>query len=151
MLNPGKWIARRDVIQVVHPEVPPEQARQIEQAFENDPDPEECIAPEVARAPDVRLFDATGEGGCRLTSFRMAEGQMSGYLSCPLRDAPGGQGVMQITFRGHYSRTLIELENDITVSIPGNMMRLRARDTTRYIGPTCSPRTPQAAPAGNAQ
>lgn len=150
-INPGKWIAQRDIREVVFPRVDPEQARQIEQSFENDPDPEECIAPEVARAPDVRLFDPRGEGGCRLTSFRMAGGRMSGYLNCPLRNAPGGEGVMQITFRGTYSRTLIELDNDITVSLPGRMMRLRARDTTRYSGPVCSERTPQGPPAANAR
>jgi TIR domain/Protein of unknown function (DUF3617) len=150
VVNPGKWIARRQVVAVLDPTgLSPERTRQIAQSFENDPDPEECIAPAVARAPDVRLFDSTGEGGCRLTSFRMAGGRISGYLSCPLRDAPGGQGVMTITLQGRYTRTLVELDNILTVSIPGTMMRLRVRDTTRYAGPTCSPQA--AAPAGNTQ
>jgi hypothetical protein len=151
VINPGKWIARRDVTEIVYPRVDPERARQMEQQLETDPNPEECIAPEVARAPDVRLFDPRGEGGCRLTSFVMSGGQMSGYLSCPLRDAPGGQGVMQVTFRGRYTRTLIEIDNDITVSLPGSTVRVRARDTTRYSGPTCSPQAPQPVPAANAQ
>jgi hypothetical protein len=151
VINPGKWIARRDVTAITYPEMDVARQRELERGVEHDPDPEECISPEVARAPDVRLFDPDGEGSCRLIRFAMAEGRLSGYLNCPLRDAPGGQGLMTIAFQGRYTRTLIELENDITVSAPGYMIRMRARDTTRYAGPTCSPRTPRATPAGNAQ
>jgi hypothetical protein len=141
VINPGKWIGRRDVVRIVYPEVAPAMARQMEQALENDPDPEECIPPEVARAPGVLLFDPGGAGHCTLTSFRMSGGQMSGYLSCPLPGQTDGS-VMQVTFRGRYTRTAIDLENDITISRPGSLMRLRARDTSRYVGPACS-RPPQ--------
>jgi hypothetical protein len=147
VINPGKWLGRRDVIQIVYPEVAPAMARQMEQAFENDPDPEECIASEVARAPNVLLFDPGGAGHCTLTSFRMSGGQMSGYLSCPLPGQTDGS-VMQVTFRGRYTRTAIDLENDITISRPGSLMRLRAHDTSRYVGPACSPPQP---PAQNGQ
>jgi len=137
VIQPGKWMSRRDVIEIRHPELPPEMARQIEQSFENDPNPEECISEEVARAPGVRLFDPDGEGGCTLTSFQMAGGRLSGYLVCPLPGVTDG-GVMQITFRGTYTRTNIDLENDITIARPGNMMRLRARDTTTWVADQCS-------------
>ncbi|HTU10845.1 MAG TPA: TIR domain-containing protein [Allosphingosinicella sp.] len=155
VLNPGKWIARRDVTAITYPEMDVAQQREIERSVEYDPDPEECIAPEVARAPGVELFDPGGEGGCRLSRFVMANGRMSGYINCPLRDAPGGEGLMTVAFEGTYTRTLIEMNKEITVSLPNRMLRMRARDTTRYVGPTCSPRTPQAtpapAPAGNGQ
>jgi hypothetical protein len=137
VINPGRWTSRRDVIEIVYPQVEPQMARQMEQMFENDPDPEECIAPEVARAPGVGLFDPGGAGRCTLTSFSMSGGRMSGYLSCPLPGVTDGS-VMQVTFRGRYTRTSIDLENDITISRPGNITRLRARDTTRYVGPACS-------------
>lgn len=142
VINPGKWIARRQVIEILFPEVAPDMARQIAQTFENDPDPEECIAPEVARAPGVRLFDPSGEGRCTLTGFTMSGGRLSGYLNCPLPGVTDGS-VMQITLRGRYTRTLIDLQNDVTISRPGTMMRLRVRDTTRYEGPTCSAAQPR--------
>lgn len=143
VINPGKWMSRRDVIEIVYPEVEPQMAAQIEQMFENDPDPEECIAPEVARAPGLELFDPGGAGHCTLTSFNMSSGRMSGYLSCPLPGVTDGS-VMQITFRGRYTRTSIDLENDITISRPGSITRLRARDTTHYAGPACSRPQPPA-------
>lgn len=145
VVNPGKWIARRDVVEIVYPRVPPETARQMELMFENDPDPEECIAEDVARNPGVRLFDPRGEARCTLTAFSMTGGRMSGYLTCPLPGVTDGS-VMQIAFRGRYTRTLIDIENDISISRPGSLTRLRARDITRYAGPTCSrPQTPAPA------
>jgi hypothetical protein len=143
VISPGKWISRRDVVEIVYPQVEPQMARQMEQVFENDPDPEECIAPEVARTPGVGLFDPGGAGRCALTSFSMSDGRMSGYLSCPLPGVSDGS-VMQVTFRGQYTRTSIDLENDITISRPGSITRLRARDTSRYVGPACSGPQPPA-------
>lgn len=138
VIEPGRWIARRDVTEIVYPEVPPATARQLEQMFENDPNPEECISPEVARAPGVRLFDPGGEGGCTLTSFEMANGRLSGYLSCPLPGTRDGS-VMQITFRGTYTRTMVETDNDITVTRPGTLMRIRSRDTSQWVARDCAP------------
>jgi hypothetical protein len=138
VIEPGRWIARRDVTEIVYPEVPPATARQLEQMFENDPNPEECIRLDVARAPGVRLFDPGGEGGCTLTSFEMANGRLSGYLSCPLPGTSDGS-VMQITFRGTYSRTTIETDNDITVTRPGTLMRIRSRDTSQWVARECAP------------
>jgi hypothetical protein len=46
--------------------------------------------------------------------------------------------VMQVTFRGTYSRTSIELENDITISQPGGMLKLRARDSSQWQAKDCS-------------
>lgn len=138
VIEPGRWIARRDVTGIVYPEVPPETARQLEQMFENDPNPEECIPLEVAGAPGVRLFDPGGEGGCTLTSFEMANGRLSGYLSCPLPGTSDGS-VMQVTFRGTYTRTTIETDNDITVTRPGMLMRIRSHDTSQWVARDCAP------------
>lgn len=137
VIAPGRWIARRDVTQVVYPEMPPELARQIEETVENDPNPEECIPEEVARRPDVKLFDPGNAGHCTLTSFEMANGRLSGYLSCPLPGTNDGS-VMQVTFRGTYSRTSVETDNDITISRPGNLMRLRSRDTSQWLSRDCA-------------
>lgn len=137
VITPGRWIARRDVTQIVYPEMPPELARQIEEAIENDPNPEECIAEDVARRPDVKLFDPGNEGRCTLTSFEMANGRLSGYLVCPLPGTSDGS-VMQVTFRGTYSRTSVETDNDITISRPGNLMRLRSRDTSQWLSRDCA-------------
>jgi hypothetical protein len=49
-IEPGRWIARREVLAITYPEMPAEMKRQVKQTFENDPDPEECIAPAVASA-----------------------------------------------------------------------------------------------------
>ena len=138
VLQPGRWISRREVVQVVYPEMGPEMSRQLEQSFENDPNPEECISEEVARAPNVALFDPGGEGHCTLTSFEMAAGRMSGYIACPIPGATDGSA-MQVTFRGSYTLTTIDLENDITLARPGNLIRLRARDTNRWVARDCAP------------
>lgn len=136
-IEPGRWIARREVLAITYPEMPAEMKRQVKQTFENDPDPEECISPEVAKAPDVRLFDPGGKGKCTLVGFKMAGGRMSGYLTCPMPGTNDGS-VMQVTFRGTYGRTSIELENDITISQPGGMLKLRARDATHWQAKACS-------------
>lgn len=137
VIEPGRWIARRDVTQIVFPEVPPEVGRQLEAMFENDPNPEECIPEAVARQPGVRLFDPGGEGRCTLTSFEMAAGRMSGYLSCPIPGASDGS-VMTVTFRGTYTRTTIETDNDITLARPDGLFRLRSRDSSQWVGRDCS-------------
>jgi hypothetical protein len=137
VIEPGRWIARRDVTQIVYPEVPPEVAQQLEAMFENDPNPEECIPEAVARQPGVRLFDPGGEGRCTLSSFEMAAGRMSGYLNCPIPGASDGS-VMTVTFRGTYTRTTIETDNDITLARPDGMFRLRSRDSTQWVGRECS-------------
>jgi hypothetical protein len=136
-IEPGRWIARREVLAITYPELPPEMKQQIKQTLENDPDPEECISPAVARAPDVQLFDPGGKGKCTLVSFKMAAGRMSGYLACPLPGTNDGS-VMQVTFRGTYSRTSIEIQNDITISQPGGMLKLRARDSSQWQAKDCS-------------
>lgn len=137
VIEPGRWIAKREVIAITFPELPADVKEQIAQSFENDPDPEECITQAVARAPGVELFDPGGKGKCTLTSFKMTGGRLSGYLSCPLPSTTDGS-VMTVTFRGSYTRTSVELENDIMVSRPGAMVKLRAKDSTQWMSKDCS-------------
>ena len=137
VLRPGRWVSRREVVRITFPDMPPEMAQEVKRAFETDPDPNECIPEEVARAPDVRLFDQRGEGHCTLTGFNMASGRINGYLVCPLPGA--ADSVMQVTIGGSYTATTIDLENDVTIARPGNLLRFRARDTTRWAAPDCAP------------
>jgi len=139
VVEPGKWVSRREVVEITHPEMAPEMKREIERSFENDPNPEECISEATARAPGIDLFDPGNEGRCTLTSFDMAGGRLSGYLVCPLPGTSDGS-VMQVTFRGTYTRTNIDMENDITIARPGSLLRLRARDNTRWVAAECAAR-----------
>lgn len=138
VIRPGQWTARREVVEILYPQMAPEGAQQIEQMFENDPNPEECVSEAVARAPDVRLFDPRGEGNCALRSFQIGGGRISGYLTCPMAGANDGSAV-QITFRGTYTPTRIEMDNDVTFARPDNMIRLRAREITEWVRPECGP------------
>lgn len=137
VIDPGRWIGKREVIAITFPELPAEVKEQMEQSFETDPDPEECITDAVARKPGVELFDPRGEGKCTLTSFKMTGGRLSGYLSCPLPGKTDGS-IMTVTFRGSYTRTSIETENDIMISQPNLMMKLRSRDSSRWVAAKCS-------------
>lgn len=136
-LKPGSWLARRDVLAITFPDLPPEVKAQMEQIFENDPDPEECISPEVAANPGIELFDPGRKGKCTLSNFKMGGGRMSGYLLCPLPGLTDGS-VMQITFRGAYTRTTIDMDNDIMVSRPGSIMKLKARDSSQWVADECT-------------
>jgi hypothetical protein len=136
-LKPGSWLARRDVLAITFPDLPPEVRAQMEQTFENDPDPEECISPEVAANPGIELFDPGRKGKCTLTNFKMGGGRMSGYLICPLPGMTDGS-VMQITFRGAYTRTTIDMDNDIMISRPGSIMKLKARDSSQWVADQCT-------------
>jgi hypothetical protein len=134
-VKPGLWLNKREMIEITYPKVTEEVAAQLKQSIENDPNPEECIAEAVARAPDVNLFDPGNKGKCTLTSFQVGSGRMTGYLTCP-RPAVAG-GIMSVVFRGAYTRTTIVLDQDVTLSEPGGEVKFKARDSSHWVADAC--------------
>jgi len=135
-LRSGLWLNKREMIALTYPpKVPEEETRQIKDMVENDPNPEECISEDVARKPDVRLFDPGNKGGCGLTGFQMGGGRMSGYLTCPVQGVKDGS--MSIVFRGTYSRDSIVMDSDVTIGQPSGSLRFKARDSSHWVADKC--------------
>lgn len=137
-IEPGIWTSKREVVEILFPEMAPEYVAQFKQVLETDPDPEDCIAPEVAAKPDVLLFDPDHEAKCTIGAFKMNGGRISGYLSCkPAGDDPNAN--LQITVRGTYTRTSMEFDNVVTMQSSQGMVRFRSHETQRWVrGPACS-------------
>jgi hypothetical protein len=134
-VEPGLWLNKREMLVVTYPEMPPESEKQIKETIENDPNPEECITDKVARYPDVNLFDPGNKGNCTLSAFQIGSGRMSGYLNCPM---PGlKNAMMQVVFRGSYTRTSIRIDQDITMTQPEGSLKFKARETSQWIAKEC--------------
>lgn len=137
-IEPGIWTSKREVVEILFPEMAPEFVAQFKEVLENDPDPEDCIAPAVAAKPDVLLFDPGHEAKCTIGAFKMNGGRISGYLNCkPAGNDPNGN--LQITVRGTYTRTSMEFDNVVTMQSSQGMVRFRSHETQRWLrGPSCS-------------
>ena len=137
-IEPGIWTSKREVVEILFPEMAPEFVAQFKQVLENDPDPEDCIAPAVAAKPDVLLFDPDHEAKCTIGAFKMNGGRISGYVNCkPAGNDPNGN--LQITVRGTYTRTSMEFDNVVTMQSSQGMVRFRSHETQRWLrGPACS-------------
>jgi hypothetical protein len=136
-IEPGIWTTKREVVKILFPEIPPEYEAQFKEQMEADPDPEDCIAPQVAAKPDVKLYDPEGEASCTLGSFKMTGGRISGYLNCKVAGDPKGN--LQVTMRGTYTRTTMEYDNMVTATTSQGMVRFRSHETQRWVrGPACS-------------
>lgn len=137
-IEPGIWTSKREVVEILFPEMAPEFVAQFKEVLENDPDPEDCIAPKVAAKPDVLLFDPDHEAKCTIGAFKMNGGRISGYLNCkPAGDDPNAN--LQITMRGTYTRTSMEFDNVVTMQSSQGMVRFRSHETQRWLrGPACS-------------
>jgi hypothetical protein len=139
LVRPGLWLNKREMIALTYPvKVAEEETRQIRTMIENDPNPEECIPEDVARDPDVRLFDPGNKGGCALTGFQIAPGRMSGFLLCPVKGAKDAS--MSIVFTATYSREQIVMDSDVTIAQGGGSLRFKARDSSHWIADTCNAR-----------
>lgn len=134
-VKPGLWLNKREMIAVTYPKVTDEAAEQIRQTVENDPNPEECIAEDVARKPDVRLFDPGNEGKCVLSSFQIGAGRLSGYLNCPLIGVK--DGAVRMVMRGTYTATSLVVESDVTMAQPGGTLTFKARDSSHWLAGAC--------------
>ncbi|PZQ20284.1 MAG: hypothetical protein DI569_16050 [Sphingopyxis macrogoltabida] len=137
-MEPGIWTSKREVVKILFPEeIAPEYEKQFKALLETDPDPEDCIAPEVAAKPDVKLFDPGHESGCTIGSFKMNGGRISGYLNCKIAGDPNGN--LQATIRGTYTRTSMEFDNVVTMQTSQGMVRFRSHETQKWLrGPACS-------------
>lgn len=137
-IEPGIWTSKREVVEILFPEMAPEFVAQFKEVLETDPDPEDCIAPKVAAKPDVLLFDPGHEAKCTIGAFKMNGGRISGYLNCkPAGEDPKGN--LQITLRGTYTRTSMEFDNVVTMQSSQGMVRFRSHETQRWLrGPGCS-------------
>ena len=137
-IEPGIWTSKREVVEILFPEMAPEYVAQFKEVLETDPDPEDCIAPKIAAKPDVLLFDPDHEAKCTIGAFKMNGGRISGYLNCkPAGDDPKGN--LQITLRGTYTRTSMEFDNVVTMQSSQGMVRFRSHETQRWLrGPGCS-------------
>ena len=136
-IEPGIWTSKREVVEILFPEMPPEFVAQFKEVLETDPDPEDCIPAKIAAKPDVLLFDPDHEAKCTLGAFKMNGGRISGYLNCkPAGDDPKGN--LQITMRGTYTRTSMEFDNVVTMQSSQGMVRFRSHETQRWVsGPAC--------------
>jgi len=137
-IEPGIWTSKREVVEILFPEMAPEFVAQFKQVLETDPDPEDCITAKVAAKPDVLLFDPGHEAKCTIGAFKMNGGRISGYLNCK---PPGNdpKGNLQITVRGTYTRTSMEFDNVVTMQSSQGMVRFRSHETQRWLrGPACS-------------
>ncbi|MGV7120714.1 TIR domain-containing protein [Sphingopyxis sp. 550A] len=136
-IEPGIWTGKREMVQILFPELPPEYQKQIKDMVETDPDPEDCISEKVAAKPDVELFDPRHESQCTIGSFKMNGGRVSGYLNCKIAGDPKGN--LQITIRGTYTRTSMEFDNVVTMQTSQGMVRFRTHETQKWLrGPACS-------------
>lgn len=134
-IQAGTWTSKREVTQILFPEMAPEYQKQFKEVLETDPEPEDCIAPEVAAKPDIKLFDPDGKGKCSIGSFAMKNGRISGYLTCPVVGDPSGS--VQSTMRGTYTPTSMEYDNVVTMTSSQGVVRFRSHETQRWIRPTC--------------
>ncbi|WP_428681936.1 TIR domain-containing protein [Sphingopyxis sp.] len=136
-IEPGIWTSKREVVEILFPEMAPEFVAQFKQVLETDPDPEDCITPAVAAKPDVLLFDPGHEAKCTIGAFKMNGGRISGYLNCkPAGNDPKGN--LQITVRGTYTRTSMEFDNVVTMQSSQGMVRFRSHETQKWLrGPAC--------------
>lgn len=139
MIEAGRWTAQREVREIVSPALAPEAAASLRHTFEAALDPTLCVDPATARQGGVRLFDPRGEGHCALTGFAMAGGALSGRLSCPV---PGGAAtdVWLAQFSGTYTPTTIDLDNDVSLTQGGGLIRMRTHDSYRHVGRGCAAR-----------
>lgn len=137
-IEPGIWTSKREVVKILFPEeIAPEYEKQFKTLLETDPDPEDCISAEVAAKPDVKLFDPNNEASCTIGSFKMNGGRISGYLNCKI--AGDTNGNLQVTVRGTYTRTSMELDNVVTMQTSQGMVRFRSHETQNWVrGPACS-------------
>ena len=137
-IEPGIWTSKREVVEILFPEMAPEFITEFKQVLEHDPDPEDCIPAKVAAKPDVLLFDPGHEAKCTIGAFKMNGGRISGYLNCkPPGDDPKGN--LQITIRGTYTRTSMEFDNVVTMQSSQGMVRFRSHETQRWLrGPSCT-------------
>ena len=137
-IEPGIWTSKREVVEILFPEMAPEFVTEFKQVLEHDPDPEDCIPAKVAAKPDVLLFDPGHEAKCTIGAFKMNGGRISGYLNCkPPGDDPKGN--LQITIRGTYTRTSMEFDNVVTMQSSQGMVRFRSHETQRWVrGPSCT-------------
>ena len=137
-IESGIWTSKREVVEILFPEMAPEFVAQFKEVLETDPDPEDCIAPKVAAKPDVLLFDPDHEAKCTIGAFKMNGGRISGYLNCkPAGDDPNAN--LQITVRGTYTRTSMEFDNVVTMQSSQGMVRFRSHETQRWLrGPACN-------------
>ena len=137
-IEPGIWTSKREVVKILFPEeIAPEYEKQFKTLLETDPDPEDCIAAQVAAKPDVKLFDPENNGSCTIGSFKMNGGRISGYLNCKIAGDPNGN--LQVTVRGTYTRTSMEFDNVVTMQTSQGMVRFRSHETQKWLrGPSCT-------------
>jgi hypothetical protein len=133
--KPGLWLNKRELIAITYPQVTAEAGQQIKQTMEDDPNPEECMLAAVSRAPDVKLFDPGNKGKCVLSSFQIGGGRMSGYLNCPMQGVKDAN--MLIAFRGGYTATSIDVDQDVTMSQPGGTLKFKARESSHWVADAC--------------
>ena len=136
MVRPGLWLSKREMLAVTFPEnLPKDAIDQIRASVETDPNPEECLTDEVVRHPDVKLFDPGNKGKCVLSAFDVGDGQMSGYLNCPMVGVK--DGTVAITFRGTYTDTNIVIDQEIAMFQPSGALRFKARESSRWLAGEC--------------
>lgn len=136
VVRPGLWLNKREMVAVTFPKLAADAVQQIKESIENDPNPEECIGEDVARNPDVRLFDPGNKGHCTLSSFQIGNGRMTGYLVCPM---PGMQNaVVQTVFRGDYTPTTITVDQDVTMVRPEGSLKVKVRDSSHWVAAECN-------------
>ncbi len=136
VVRPGLWLSKREMLAVTFPEnLPKDAIDQIRASVETDPNPEECLTDEVVRHPDVKLFDPGNKGKCVLSAFDVGDGQMSGYLNCPMVGVK--DGTVAITFRGTYTDTNIVIDQEIAMFQPSGGMRFKARESSRWLAGEC--------------
>jgi hypothetical protein len=136
VIEPGRWNAHRKVTAIVSPDFPADVAARLRQTFESAMDPQSCVSAASARNPGVALFDPRGDGHCALTGFTMADGRLNGQLSCRVPGAGDG-GTWIARFSGTYTQTAIDIDNDVSLSQPGSLIRMRTHDSLRHTADHC--------------
>jgi hypothetical protein len=124
MLQPGQWETNVAIVRLEAPGMP---------KGANVPLPpptttSSCLTPEQARNPDAN-FAAGNTSGCSSEDYRMADGRISGTLTC------NQQGTsMRATLAGTYTPTTMDMTMNSQTQAAGQNVTTEVRVTGRRTG-----------------
>lgn len=125
IIEPGQWEMNVSVVRVdapgmpkgLNPTLPPPQTTRA------------CITPEQARSPGPGLAGGVQSSACASDDYRMADGRISGTMTCTR------EGVnVRATVSGTYTRETMDLTMNTQSQVAGQNMQMESRHAGRRTG-----------------
>lgn len=130
-IEPGKWRTTVALATIELPGMPPAIADRVKarMAANANRERDTCVTPEMANKPPGEMLGAADN--CRYETFKMGGGTLDAVMVCK---GGGGPGEMRMTVSGDYGGARYDLATDMTMTMPGGGMKMKARVKGERVG-----------------